>query len=363
MHFSKAVITAILAFTSVQGLPTQKRCDTCGVSSKESKIEKRASHESPYRKARLRPIGDFCDKCPPKEFFEAGGAGHGMTPHGMMGEFVTGMCNDHCGTGYPDTYPVLQPRVTISSSESNPTQPEVVTSPSESTTTQPETTPSQPASQEYPEIKSDDHKNDNYTIQFEADDIIEFKPETKGTCTTEGKFNCISGTSFQQCGSGTWSTVQNMAPGTVCLAGYGYDLNTAAVEKRMATTQDIQNFTSEELVTKAEKQPAEKRLWIQVFKWEFFGPKPPVHLTPAEQEEKEKAAEAKYAKEFHQYGGHGDLKKEAEEKKAADEKHAKEFHQFGGVNKEDEKKKAKEEEKEALAWKQFGPKEDGEKQE
>ncbi|TGO58777.1 hypothetical protein BCON_0051g00170 [Botryotinia convoluta] len=381
MHFSKAAITAILAFTSVQGLPIQKRCDTCGVSDKESKIEERDSQKLPVirpSKMRYRPMKDFCDKCPPKEFFEAGGAGYGMTPEGMMGEYVTGMCNEHCGTAYPQSDPNnLQPRVTISRSES--------------TTTQPEITVSQSASQEYPEIKSDDYKDNNYTIQFEADDIIEFKVEEKGTCTTEGMFNCISGTSFQQCASGTWSAVQNMAPGTVCLAGYAYDLNAVAVEKRTVKTQDIQNSTPEEMETKAEKKPAEKRLWIEVFKWQFFGPKPPVHLTPEEQKEKETAAEIKYAKEFHQYGGHGDLKKEAEENKAAEEKHAKEFHQFSGLDKEAEKKKAEEkkaadekyakgfhqfggikkeaekkkaeEEKKALAWSLFGPKNDGEKQE
>ncbi|KAF7933655.1 uncharacterized protein EAE98_003364 [Botrytis deweyae] len=391
MHFSKAAITAILAFTSVQGLPTQKRCDTCGgVSDKESKIED--SQKLPVKYMRIMPWGDFCEKCPPKEFFEAGGAGHGMTPNGMMGEFVAGLCNLHCGTDYPESYPnILQPRVTLSPSESNTTQPELVTPQSESTTTQPEITASQSAGQEYSEIKSDDYKDNNYTIQFEADDIIDFKAEQKGTCTTEGIFSCISGTSFQQCASGTWSVAQNMAPGTVCVAGNGYGLSTVAAEKRTTTTQDIQNSTSEEMMTMVEKKPVEKRLWIQIFKWQFFGPKPPVHLTPEEQKEKDTAAEIKYSKEFHQYGGHGDLKKEAEEKKAADEKHAKEFHQFGGVNKEDEKKKAeekkvadekyakefhqfggikteaekkkaKEEEKKALAWKQFGPK-DGEKQE
>lgn len=323
---------------------------------------------------RLMPWEEFCEKCPPKEFFEAGGVGHGMTPKGMMGEYVAGLCNYHCGTGYPESYETILPRVT--------------TSPSESNTTQPEMTTSQSTSQEYSEIKSDDYKNDNYTIQFEADDIIDFKAEQKGTCTTAGKFSCISGTSFQQCASGTWSVAQDMAPGTVCLAGKGYDLNHVPAEKRTMTTQDIQNSTSD---IKAEKKSIEKRLWIQIFKWQFFGPKPPVHLTPEEQKKKETEADIKYSKEFHQYGGHGDLKKEAEEKKAAEEKHAKEFHQFSGHDKEAEKKqaeekkvadekyakefhqfgglktdadkkKAKEEEKEALAWKLFGPK-DGEKQE
>ncbi|CZT49570.1 related to spore coat protein SP96 precursor [Rhynchosporium secalis] len=38
-------------------------------------------------------------------------------------------------------------------------------------------------------------------------------------CTTEGMFNCIGGKSFQQCGSGTWSVVQQLAAGTTCAGG------------------------------------------------------------------------------------------------------------------------------------------------
>ncbi|KAF5874371.1 putative chitin- domain 3 protein [Botrytis fragariae] len=40
-----------------------------------------------------------------------------------------------------------------------------------------------------------------------------------GACTSEGMFNCISGTSYQQCGSGTWSVVMQMASGTTCTSG------------------------------------------------------------------------------------------------------------------------------------------------
>jgi LysM repeat protein len=35
-------------------------------------------------------------------------------------------------------------------------------------------------------------------------------------CTIEGQWNCIEGSSFQQCGSGFWSTTQSVAPGTIC---------------------------------------------------------------------------------------------------------------------------------------------------
>ncbi|MCJ1246788.1 hypothetical protein MMC30_003997 [Trapelia coarctata] len=45
-----------------------------------------------------------------------------------------------------------------------------------------------------------------------------------GPCTTEGQFNCIGGTSFQQCASGSWSIVQPVASGTHCTAGLSANL-------------------------------------------------------------------------------------------------------------------------------------------
>ncbi|KAG4035417.1 hypothetical protein MFRU_001g01860 [Monilinia fructicola] len=50
-----------------------------------------------------------------------------------------------------------------------------------------------------------------------------------GACTSEGMFNCVSGSSFQQCASGTWSVVQPMAAGTTCKTGQTMNL---AVAKR-----------------------------------------------------------------------------------------------------------------------------------
>ncbi|TGO86228.1 hypothetical protein BPOR_0322g00080 [Botrytis porri] len=50
-----------------------------------------------------------------------------------------------------------------------------------------------------------------------------------GACTSEGMFNCVSGTSYQQCGSGTWSVVMQMAAGTTCISGQTMNL---AVAKR-----------------------------------------------------------------------------------------------------------------------------------
>ncbi|PMD57985.1 lytic polysaccharide monooxygenase [Hyaloscypha bicolor E] len=47
-------------------------------------------------------------------------------------------------------------------------------------------------------------------------------------CTTEGMWNCISGTSFQQCASGAWSAVQSVAAGTTCTAGQSMAMNIVA---------------------------------------------------------------------------------------------------------------------------------------
>ncbi|PQE06656.1 glycoside hydrolase protein [Rutstroemia sp. NJR-2017a BVV2] len=48
-----------------------------------------------------------------------------------------------------------------------------------------------------------------------------------GTCTSEGDFNCIGGSSFQQCASGTWSVAQAMAAGTTCTSGQSKSLTIA----------------------------------------------------------------------------------------------------------------------------------------
>ncbi|KAI1777986.1 hypothetical protein F4818DRAFT_439305 [Hypoxylon cercidicola] len=45
-----------------------------------------------------------------------------------------------------------------------------------------------------------------------------------GACTEEGTFNCIGGTSYQQCASGSWSTVMQMAPAVKCKEGMSMNL-------------------------------------------------------------------------------------------------------------------------------------------
>ncbi|KAK6072905.1 hypothetical protein SCUP234_08964 [Seiridium cupressi] len=55
-----------------------------------------------------------------------------------------------------------------------------------------------------------------------------------GSCDTSGMFNCISGTSYQQCASGTWSVVMPLAAGTSCTVGESTDMKIAAAGRRMA---------------------------------------------------------------------------------------------------------------------------------
>jgi hypothetical protein len=50
-------------------------------------------------------------------------------------------------------------------------------------------------------------------------------------CTTEGEWNCVGGTSFQQCASGAWSIVQPLAAGTQCTAGESSSINITASSK------------------------------------------------------------------------------------------------------------------------------------
>lgn len=53
-----------------------------------------------------------------------------------------------------------------------------------------------------------------------------------GACSPEGVFNCIDGTSFQQCGSGTWSSVMALAAGTQCTPGQSSGMSIAAMGKK-----------------------------------------------------------------------------------------------------------------------------------
>jgi hypothetical protein len=54
-----------------------------------------------------------------------------------------------------------------------------------------------------------------------------------GPCTTEGTWNCVDGSSFQQCASGNWSTVMNMATGTTCTPGQASSMEIIAAGRRV----------------------------------------------------------------------------------------------------------------------------------
>ncbi|KAL4903382.1 hypothetical protein BDW74DRAFT_156275 [Aspergillus multicolor] len=51
-----------------------------------------------------------------------------------------------------------------------------------------------------------------------------------GSCTDEGSWNCIGGSSFQRCASGTWTDVQTLAGGTECTPGQNVNFAVKAVK-------------------------------------------------------------------------------------------------------------------------------------
>ncbi|KAI1331937.1 lytic polysaccharide monooxygenase [Xylariaceae sp. FL0255] len=52
-----------------------------------------------------------------------------------------------------------------------------------------------------------------------------------GACTTEGEWNCIGGTSYQQCASGLWSAVMPVAAGTKCTPGQSSSIDITAAKR------------------------------------------------------------------------------------------------------------------------------------
>ncbi|KAJ5524502.1 hypothetical protein N7494_011152 [Penicillium frequentans] len=58
-----------------------------------------------------------------------------------------------------------------------------------------------------------------------------------GSCSDEGAWNCISGTSFQRCASGVWSATQEMASGTSCTAGQSSELTIVATKRARAASE------------------------------------------------------------------------------------------------------------------------------
>lgn len=58
-------------------------------------------------------------------------------------------------------------------------------------------------------------------------------------CSTDGMWNCVDGTSFQQCASGQWSVVQMLAAGTQCTPGQSSTINISAVANRRGLSRRI----------------------------------------------------------------------------------------------------------------------------
>jgi hypothetical protein len=56
-------------------------------------------------------------------------------------------------------------------------------------------------------------------------------------CSTEGMWNCVDGTSFQQCASGQWSIVQSVAAGTQCTPGQSSAIDITAIAGRRSLGQ------------------------------------------------------------------------------------------------------------------------------
>ncbi|WYZ38677.1 hypothetical protein EsH8_III_000591 [Colletotrichum jinshuiense] len=65
-------------------------------------------------------------------------------------------------------------------------------------------------------------------------------------CSDEGAWNCVGGSSFQRCASGTWSSIQQLAGGTSCTAGMGAELSMVVTRngRKRALRQNSLRFRS-----------------------------------------------------------------------------------------------------------------------
>jgi hypothetical protein len=55
-------------------------------------------------------------------------------------------------------------------------------------------------------------------------------------------WNCIGGTSFQQCASGQWSAVQALAAGTTCTSGQTANINIVATGSKKREVRRSRHF-------------------------------------------------------------------------------------------------------------------------
>lgn len=60
-------------------------------------------------------------------------------------------------------------------------------------------------------------------------------------CTTEGEWNCIGGSSFQRCASGTWTATQQLSGGVSCTPGQAADIGLTA-KRGKRTLRRVQRF-------------------------------------------------------------------------------------------------------------------------
>ncbi|PYH78293.1 hypothetical protein BO82DRAFT_291483 [Aspergillus uvarum CBS 121591] len=58
-----------------------------------------------------------------------------------------------------------------------------------------------------------------------------------GSCSQEGEWNCIGGSSFQRCANGKWTSSQAMASGTQCTPGQSADLSIATANSKRDVTE------------------------------------------------------------------------------------------------------------------------------
>jgi len=60
-------------------------------------------------------------------------------------------------------------------------------------------------------------------------------------CTSEGEWNCIGGSSFQRCASGTWTATQQLSGGVSCTPGQAADIGLMA-KRGKRTLRRVQRF-------------------------------------------------------------------------------------------------------------------------
>ncbi|KAL4977102.1 hypothetical protein BDW66DRAFT_133382 [Aspergillus desertorum] len=62
-----------------------------------------------------------------------------------------------------------------------------------------------------------------------------------GSCSDEGAWNCVGGTSFQRCASGTWTDVQTLASGTECTPGQNMNFAVKAVQVKSRMLKEMRS--------------------------------------------------------------------------------------------------------------------------